>query len=65
MIKEITKRLIKSRNEGLFHDTRKDVLTIMEHNNILQGKINELVWAVNQQAKELEELKEASKNEIR
>ena len=61
MIKEITKRLIKSRNEGLFHDTRKDVLTIMEHNNILQDKINELVWHVNQQTKELKELKEATK----
>ena len=61
MIKEITKRLIKSRNEGLFHDTRKDVLTIMEHNNILQDKINELVWRVNQQTKELKELKEATK----
>ena len=64
MIKEITKRLIKSRNEGLFHDTRKDVLTIMEHNNILQGKINELVTAVNRQDKEIKELKEAVKNEI-
>ena len=61
MIKEITKRLIKSRKEGLFHDTRNDVLTIMEHNNILQDKINELVWHVNQQTKELKGLKEATK----
>lgn len=65
MIKEITKRLRRSGNTGLFHDSRKDVLTIIEHNNILQEKINELVTAVNRQAKELEELKEAAKNEIR
>lgn len=65
MIKEITKRLRRSGNTGLFHDSRKDVLTITEHNNILQEKINELVTAVNRQAKELEELKEAAKNEIR
>lgn len=65
MIKEITKRLRRSGNTGLFHDSRKDVLTITEHSNILQDKINELVWHVNRQAKELKELKEASKNEIR
>ena len=64
MIKKITIRLRKSGNAGLFHDTRKDVLTIMEHNNILQGKINELVTAVNRQDKEIKELKEAVKNEI-
>ena len=64
MIKEITKRLRRSGNTGLFHDSRKDVLTITEHNNILQGKINELVKAVNRQDKEIKELKEAAKNEI-
>lgn len=65
MIKEITKRLRRSGNTGLFHDSRKDVLTITEHNNILQEKINELVKAVNRQDKEIKELKEATKNEIR
>ena len=64
MIKEITKRLRRSGNTGLFHDSRKDVLTITEHNNILQDKINELVSAVNRQDKEIKELKEAVKNEI-
>ena len=65
MIKEITKRLRRSGNTGLFHDSRKDVFTITEHNNILQEKINELVKAVNRQDKEIKELKEATKNEIR
>lgn len=65
MIKEITKRLRRSGNTGLFHDSRKDVLTITEHNNILQEKINELVTVVNRQDKEIKELKEATKNEIR
>ena len=64
MIKEITKRLRRAGNTGLFHDSRKDVLTITEHNNILQEKINELVKAVNRQDKEVKELKEAVKNEI-
>ena len=64
MIKEITKRLRRSGNTGLFHDSRKDVLTITEHNNILQEKINELVTVVNRQDKEIKELKEAVKNEI-
>lgn len=64
MIKEITKRLRRSGNTGLLHDSRKDVLTITEHNNILQDKINELVSAVNRQDKEIKELKEAVKNEI-
>ena len=65
MIKEITKRLRRSGNTGLFHDSRKDVLTITEHNNILHEKINELVKVVNRQDKEIKELKEATKNEIR
>ena len=65
MIKEITIRLRRFENTGLFHDSRKDVLTITEHNNILQEKINELVKAVNRQDKEIKELKEAAKNEIR
>lgn len=64
MIKEITKRLRRSGNTGLLHDSRKDVLTITEHSNILQDKINELVSAVNRQDKEIKELKEAVKNEI-
>lgn len=64
MIKEITKRLRRSGNTGLFHDSRKDALTITEHSNILQDKINELVSAVNRQDKEIKELKEAVKNEI-
>ena len=65
MIKEITIRLRKSGNGGIVHDSRRDVWTIIEHNNILQDKINELVWHVNQQDKEIKELKEATKNEIR
>ncbi|SFN50860.1 hypothetical protein [Proteiniclasticum ruminis] len=63
MIEQITKRLRRSGNTGLFHDSRKDVLTITEHSNILQEKINELVSAVNRQDKEIKELKEAAKNE--
>ena len=64
MIKEITIRLRRSGNTGLFHDSRQDILTITEHINTLQEKINELVTAVNRQDKEIKELKEAVKNEI-
>ena len=57
-----TTKLVQTRKERRY---AKDALTITEHSNILQDKINELVSAVNRQDKEIKELKETTKNEIR
>lgn len=48
-IKKLTKKLRKSRDTSLFHDSRADVRSIMEVCNELTDKVNEIVEILNEQ----------------
>lgn len=42
-MKKITKRFVSSEGYGIFHDSRQDVRTLLEIDNILKDKVNELI----------------------
>ena len=47
-INKITKRLERTNDKYLFHDTRQDIRTLITTINICIDKINELVEEVNE-----------------
>lgn len=47
MIKKITKKIKESKDNGIFHDSRRDINTLAEYCNMLAEKINELIDAIN------------------
>ena len=48
-IKKLTKKLRKSQDTSLFHDSRADVRSIMEVCNELTDKVNEIIELLNEQ----------------
>jgi len=48
-IKKLTKKLRKSQDTSLFHDSRADVRSIMEVCNELTDKVNEIIGFLNEQ----------------
>lgn len=51
----IKKRLKKTDNINLFHDSKTDIATLMEYCNMLADKINELNEELEKTKKELKE----------
>jgi len=63
MIKKLKLKLRKSNESGLFHDSRKDINTLMKVYNEMHDKINELINEVNNIKHELDVLKQ-NNNEV-
>lgn len=64
-MKKINRRIRRTGERGLFHDTRSDMRVIIEVYNDLHDKVNELIDVINEQEKHIEDLeKKVERNKI-
>jgi len=57
-MEKINRRIRRTGERGLFHDTRSDMRVIMEVYNDLHDKVNELIDVIDKQEKCIEDLEQ-------
>ena len=64
-VKQLKFKIRLTGGGGLFHDSRSDVKTLTKALKLTADKVNELVQVVNEQSKEIENLKDQIKQGVR